>query len=387
MKFFNLSAALPDWATAVIILGAIALIGILLLIFFKTRDKAPDKTSGITAKSEPAEQPVTEPESVVEEELAVEKTPEKAEEKEEKNEADEADEDEEAPVKQIVREGEHVRYIIIKYKKSFTAKLIQSDDSVKNYYSELKNELLSYNGVKARMSWKYETFYQGRVTLAKIAMRGKCPCLFLALDTKNITDDKYIVEDMSEVAAYEKTPCLYRIKNDRRLKYSRELIAAAMGERVKNENYKAENFAEKYPYEKIEPLIGRGLVKVLTEEDAQSGDVFKPRDYVQASEVDELMQDEVAEALIEESEDISDRTKSGIINIDTLSKYFEDGETVTLEEIKKRISDVPKKTTYIKVLARGALDKKLTVVADNFSIEAAKMILLTGGYVIKKKNG
>ena len=298
-----------------------------------------------------------------------------------------ADEDDyDKPVKSAVRENGTIRYIIIKYNKSFTAKLIQSDAEVKNYYSAIKNELLSYTGIKTRMSWKGESFYSGRQTYAKLCIRGKCVCLFLALNPKNYEDTKYKVDDMTEIAAYEKIPCLYRIKNDRRLKFSAELIEAAMQGREKNPDYAETDWAKHYPYEKIEPLIERKLVKVLTEEDARSGDVFKPRDVVTAAEVDELMQDDIAVALIEETDEISDRTKTDIVNIDTLSKNFADGETVTLEEIKKRIPAVSKRATFIKVLARGSLDKKLVVIADSFSIEAAKMILLTGGNAIKKKN-
>ncbi len=114
--------------------------------------------------------------------------------------------------------------------------------------------------------------------------------------------------------------------------------------------------------------------------------MFKPRDVVLAAEVNELLRDEVAVTMIRDSEEISDRRKIGIVNIDMLSRYFEDGETVTLEEIKNRVPKTEKNLTGIKVLARGALDKKLTVIADNFSIEAAKMILLTGGTAVRKKS-
>ncbi len=345
-----------------------------------------------------AEQPVEEvfsdkedvsTESPAETEKTVEKTA--ADDDEDDEEEDKpfvkADEDDyDKPVKSAVRENGTIRYIIIKYNKSFTAKLIQSDAEVKNYYSAIKNELLSYTGIKTRMSWKGESFYSGRQTYAKLCIRGKCVCLFLALNPKNYEDTKYKVDDMTEIAAYEKIPCLYRIKNDRRLKFSAELIEAVMQGREKNPDYAETDWAKHYPYEKIEPLIERKLVKVLTEEDARSGDVFKPRDVVTAAEVDELMQDDIAVALIEETDEISDRTKTDIVNIDTLSKNFADGETVTLEEIKKRIPAVSKRATFIKVLARGSLDKKLVVIADSFSIEAAKMILLTGGNAIKKKN-
>jgi len=326
------------------------------------------------ATEQPAEQPAEEPD----EPDSADDDPESAD--------DDNDSDEDEPVRQVARTDGHIRYIIIKYNKSHTAKLIQSADGVKNYYSQIKNELLSYKGVRSRISWKYESFSVGRATIAKLAVRGKNLSLFLALDPKNYVDTKYIIDDKSEVAAYEKTPLLYRIKNDRRLNYSKELIAAVMDGREKTEDYKETDYAKEYPYEKIEPLIERGLVKVLTEEDAQSGDVFKPRDMVTATEVNELLQDDIAVALIEESDEVSDRTKQGIVNIDTLSKHFADGETVTLEEMKKRIPKFVKSTTYVKVLARGALDKKLTVIADSFSIEAAKMILLTGGNAVKKKN-
>lgn len=317
---------------------------------------------------------------------AVQEEDEKDEPDDEDDENEDEDETEIAPQRQVARTANgHVRYIIIKYNKSFTAKLIQSSDINKEYYSQLKNELLSYSGIKARTSWKYETFYAGRQTFARLSVRGKKLCLFLSLDPKNYVDTKYVIDDKSNVLAYEKTPLLYRIKNDRRLKYSKELIATAMQGRGKTEEFKEVNYSARLPYEEIEPLIERKLVKVLTEEDAQSGDVFKPRDFVQAAEVNELLQDDIAQALIEVSDEVSDRTKCEIINVDILSRYFENDERVTLEEIKKSVPKFPKNATYIKVLARGALDKRLTVVADAYSIEAAKMILLTGGNPIRKK--
>ena len=109
------------------------------------------------------------------------------------------------------------------------------------------------------------------------------------------------------------------------------------------------------------------------------------KEKVTASEVDALMQDEVAASFIVQSEKVADKTKQGIINIDTLSQCFEKGETVTLEEIKKRVARFNKQTTYLKVLARGTLDKALTVEADSFSLQAVKMIVLTGGKAVKKK--
>ncbi len=129
------------------------------------------------------------------------------------------------------------------------------------------------------------------------------------------------------------------------------------------------------------------MIKVLTDGEAQSGTQFMPaqaRRSVTVQEADNLMGDEVAELLVEKAGGVSDRTRTGIVNIDTLSRYFTDGETVTLEEVKKRVPNFSNKVTYLKVLGRGTLDKKLTVEADNFSLQAVKMIVITGGKAEKK---
>ena len=104
------------------------------------------------------------------------------------------------------------------------------------------------------------------------------------------------------------------------------------------------------------------------------------------AEAEEKITDSRAEAFVKESGRVSDKTKKSIVNIDTLGKYFNPGEQVTVEEIRKRVPSVNAKTTYIKVLARGTLDKALNVEADDFSPAAVKMIVLTGGTVARTVN-
>ncbi len=144
---------------------------------------------------------------------------------------------------------------------------------------------------------------------------------------------------------------------------------------------------EQYPCEETDALVERKLIKVLADNNSQSGTKFKPREIresVTAQEVDKIMTDEVAASLVEKSESITDKSKQGIINIDTLSQVFESGEVVTLGGIKDRVKGFNKKITYVKVLARGTLNKPLIIEADSFSLQAVKMIVLTGGKAIKK---
>lgn len=119
--------------------------------------------------------------------------------------------------------------------------------------------------------------------------------------------------------------------------------------------------------------------------DEESDEHIEVIEKVSKEEVDELMSDNFAYDHMKTSSRVADKTNCAIINIDTISEYFEAGEKVTLEEIKKRVPYFKNNVTYVKVLARGYLDKPLIVDADDFSIEAVKMILLTGGKVICDK--
>lgn len=76
------------------------------------------------------------------------------------------------------------------------------------------------------------------------------------------------------------------------------------------------------------------------------------------------------------------RGRRAIINIDTLAQNFAAEDVVTLDALKEK-KLVPSGAGSLKVLARGLLDKPLTVEADDFSIDAVKMILLTGGRPVK----
>lgn len=290
---------------------------------------------------------------------------------------------------QTIEKDGKTSYIVIKYSKSFLAKLIQSDEETKKFYSDIKNEFLSYEGVKSRISWKWESFRLGRKVLAKLRLRGKTLSVCLALNTATYVDSKYAVENLSLIKSFIDTPCLYRIKNNRRLRYAFDLIFDLMQENgVQKKEIKKEDYTLLYPYEDTTTLIEKKLIKVLTDEDAQTGMQFKPKEIlksVSVQEADTLMQDSLAADLIEVSNHKSDRTKQGIVNIDTLSQYFDHGEVITLEEIKNRVNGFNKQTTYLKVLARGILDKPLIVEADSFSLQAVKMIVLTGGKVLKRR--
>ena len=99
---------------------------------------------------------------------------------------------------------------------------------------------------------------------------------------------------------------------------------------------------------------------------------------------DELITDSLAKNLLKRrGEEIRTLgTQREIINVDTLSQNFSAGDRVDVNILKSK-NLVPDDTGYVKVLARGTIDKPLSVYANGFSLSAIKMIALTGGEAIK----
>lgn len=119
---------------------------------------------------------------------------------------------------------------------------------MKEWYARLKNELLSYKKVKARNSWKRESYHLGKRNAVRFSIRGKTLCAYFALDPNGLAGSKYKVEAIKG-GSFTDTPCMYRIKNERRVRYAMEIISMVMENigAARNEKYVPEDF---YPTKK-----------------------------------------------------------------------------------------------------------------------------------------
>ena len=71
-------------------------------------------------------------------------------------------------------------------------------------------------------------------------------------------------------------------------------------------------------------------------------------------------------------------TEYAIVNVETLNKYFNDGDTVNLEALMAA-GIIKKSLDGLKVLGNGEITKKLTVEASIFSATAKEKIEAVGG--------
>lgn len=146
----------------------------------------------------------------------------------------------------------------IKYIKSFTAKLSQANDDIKKYYNAIKNHALTYRKVNSRISWHYDAIKAGNEPILKFAIRGKTLCVYYSLFE---VDEKYKVERI-ESKKYEDSPFLYRIKNDRRCGYAKELVDIAM-RRIHVPKVNDSNKDFSIPYEDTKTLLSKGFIKEI----------------------------------------------------------------------------------------------------------------------------
>ena len=158
-------------------------------------------------------------------------------------------------------EGNHID---IKYSRSFISNIIQGDELIKEYYSDLKNHILSYEGVKSRLSWKFDSYNRGRDQLFKIKVRGKTICIYLALDPDNYEVSKYHHEAI-DAKIFEDVPMLFKIKSGLGLRKAKQLVDDTMAKFgiAKSEKPKFVDYVKKYPYTETEELVQQKLVKVL----------------------------------------------------------------------------------------------------------------------------
>ena len=151
----------------------------------------------------------------------------------------------------------------LRYDRSFTAKLLLSEQAVKNYYALIAGEILSYEKVRARTGWSGVGFFVGKKAFARVNISGKTLCLYLAARLEDVSSLKYKAIDAGEKKKYEKTPSAFKIKSEGGAKHAVRQIQKLAEEfsLVKKEDEGALPFSLRS--ESFDNLVARGLIRVI----------------------------------------------------------------------------------------------------------------------------
>lgn len=155
-------------------------------------------------------------------------------------------------------------YEYITYNKSFQARTALAKEKTRNYYKEIKEELLSYKGIRSRISWQYDSFSYKREKIAILTIRGNTLSLYLKLDLNSLGEPKYKLIDESHKKSYEDTPIMLKIRGSRTLKYAKELINLIC-EDLEYKHHKLNNlkFNDYFKNRTLAEFVDLGLVKPI----------------------------------------------------------------------------------------------------------------------------
>ena len=103
-------------------------------------------------------------------------------------------------------------------------------------------------------------------------------------------------------------------------------------------------------------------------------------EHIDAEEADAMISDSLAMQTAN-YESGAGHGEQGIINIGVLDDNFNAHDVITLAVLQEK-GLISSKVGRMKVLADGMLNKPLTIKSESYSIQAIKMIELTGGTVI-----
>ena len=288
--------------------------------------------------------------------------------------------------------------VFIKERKSFYAKLVESDQFIKDYYSKLKNRLLKFTKVKARMSWKYEAFSLGKVKLAKIQIRGRYLVLYLSLDTSKYKLSKVKSEDASKYETFSDTPLMIRIKDETRLSIAFNLIEDLRKRYLLEEGFLTEEIDYASDLIDSESLIEAGQIKTYAKvEDYTEEELKQIKKYSENAKVNKKFsvyrEESRLTISIDENNEFVQKEEivlvplegeRDIIFLDQINDNYKNGDIVNLESLIKKglLKDNIK---FYKVTYRGGtFNKTLTVEAQAFSKAAEKVLSDNGSKAIIK---
>ena len=192
------------------------------------------------------------------------------------------------------------------YRWSFIGRLHQAPENVASYYSDIKNAFLRYKKVKSRISWSCDTITFGKEQLAKLVLTQKTLYVYLALPPKELEGTKYFFTDESDIKKYEKVPLRVRVRSDRGVKYTIELIEKIAESKglLLVKDFEAADYT--LPYESVEALLERQLIKKIDVPEQTAATEDESNDEAVAAAV--VLEEPVVEAAPIEEETVLEET-------------------------------------------------------------------------------
>jgi len=255
---------------------------------------------------------------------------------------------------------------------NFRARLKVSSEKNRITYSIIKNEFCAQKGISYRASGRVEKVKFHGDLIAVIGVAKRSIKLWLALDPNEFDKERYFHKDVSDKPRYEKVPMYLRVGSERAQKRVLELLEALFEKFGIERRHKYE---EKPIQELIFTLKGNKLLK-----DKEKKHLLSESVHVHDAD---MLDNETAENCIE-IKDIAPIANENFesISLDVIDENFLDGQRITLDRLKKK-GLVSEDCNGIRIIAGSRISKPLAIHANEFTLPAVKMIVLTGGRAVQ----
>lgn len=147
------------------------------------------------------------------------------------------------------------------YSRSFISKLIQADKQVQDFYTQIKNKLLSYRKIHDRLSWRGESYRLGRKLEAYLSFRGRTLCMYVALNPDDYNQNVYHQRNYGDRKRYASVPMMVKVRSGLGLKRALTLIDILLEGIAANKKFERNDYY--YEYLDDQALLEDGLIKLI----------------------------------------------------------------------------------------------------------------------------
>lgn len=253
-------------------------------------------------------------------------------------------------------------------------KLKMALDRVKRYYSDFRNYLTKYN-LTFRSNKSGDVYLYKNKVIIRVTVYSRALKVYLGLKPKDI-DPKYHTVNMSDKKKYDTIPVMLRVSSDRSYKYLLELVAMLV------DKYKLKETGTQTNIDYVRDFLSSSqeLLKLLGYED-----LLVKRADVRMCDVLPNSVAKNTQILLTNPKKVTGPKEVYEITVGEISAAFGTKYEVNLS-LLKLVGLAPESANYLKVIAKGECRVPVSVFANDYDLLAIKMIIITGGNVVKYVN-
>lgn len=260
-----------------------------------------------------------------------------------------------------------------KYSNKVFLRLKMAMDRVKQYYSDFRNEMNKYDKISFRSTSTGDTYLYKRKVILKVSIFARALKIYMNLNSKDF-DEKYHLVDMSDIKKYESTPLMIRVGSDRSYKYLLEIF---------------ESLINKYrlPLKKVQPEV----IDYVSELQSNTQEILGLLGYqevvtkVATLKAIDMMPNNVAkncQVLVTNPFKAKGSKVICEVTVGELSAAFKDKYQINLQLLID-VGIASADANYLRIIGKGDCRYPLDIQANDYDINALKLIIMTGGNVVK----